>query len=104
MATKVNLTEQFMTLKGEPIIERDQEGNETAVTLKHVCVHALLAQSQETPQQKFENYRLASRIQDADEIELGADDITKLKQLIGKLFPPLYVGNAWLLLDPPAKE
>lgn len=104
MATKVDLNEKFVTLRGEPLIERSEDGSESNVTLKAVCVHALLAQSQDTPAQKFKNYRLANRIQDADEIELTAEEVTELKQMIGKLFPPLYVGNAWLLLDPPAKE
>ncbi len=104
MTIKIDLNTVFLTLEGEPLTLRDNGGDHVA-TLKSVCIEALLAASQQdTPLQKFENFRMATRFQDSDEIELSAEEVTKLKQRIGQVFPPLYVGNAWMLLDPPAKE
>jgi hypothetical protein len=36
-----------------------------------------------------------------DDVELTVTEVAKIKELIGASFPPVVVGPAWMILDPP---
>ncbi|MCK4788372.1 MAG: hypothetical protein KAV87_31825 [Desulfobacteraceae bacterium] len=122
---KVNMNYKFKTFEGETI-PRDtgktrkvmKGGKETKevltedTVLKRVCIDALLNPEIEispdgNPRpvevegpKKFERYGLASRIYDANGImELQSEEITLLKDLIGKGYGPIIVHPAWDALE-----
>jgi hypothetical protein len=52
--------------------------------------------------QKFARYLLAERIKNAKEATLTAEEITAIKRLVGEIYSPVVVGQAYPLLDPNA--
>lgn len=103
MATRINFTLKLHNLDGSELIDAMVRGDEVKpVTLRDACKVALVSVVQgDTPEQKFENYRLALRIENNDELDLTAEEITMLKKRVGIVLPPLHVGNVWMILDPP---
>lgn len=81
----------------------------TKTTLGDVSIQALLTPIQsEDPKDKLRKFTLAQKIEDADEdklqqkskLNLTVDEITLLKDAIGKNYPPLIMGQCWKILDP----
>jgi len=85
---------------------KDEENK--AVTLGTVCVNALLstAQSDTTPgQEKAARYKLAMKIHgEAGDVDVTAEDISRMKDLCGKIYGPLVVGRVWELLEQSPSE
>jgi len=119
----IKLNHVFKTFDGLAITEtirtgeKDENGNpkmkQVDMTLKRVCQNVLLIEKRDTtgrgkpvpPEEKFNRHNLALKIYSADdEIDLSIDDVKLLKDLIGELGTPLVIGQAWPILDPPAKE
>lgn len=74
------------------------------LTLRRVCVEALLAQHPgETADgtEKLKRFQLAQKIHGGDAVDLAAEEVVLVKRLIGVAYAPLASGQAWLMLDPP---
>ena len=123
---KVNMNYKFETFEGKAIsretgetrkVKKGDEEVEEAVTeptrLKHICISALMNPEIEMGpdlkpravqidgNQKFDRWHLASKIYNANGIvELDSkEEITPLKDLIGKGYGPIIVGQAWDALE-----
>lgn len=122
---KINMDYEFKTFDGESVprdsgktkkVKKGNEEIEEAVledtTLKHVCMDALLNPEVElgpdgkprpvdiSGQKKFDRWALATKINNANGvINLKSEEITLLKNLIGKGFGPIVVGPAWDVLE-----
>lgn len=87
--------------KGEEVITIiDQK--DKSLTLKKVCVDSLLLNTQDdtSGDEKAERYMLAMKIHEAKkEVDLESKDIVIIKELIGKNYGPLVVGQAHLMLE-----
>lgn len=96
---KINLTATVLRLDGKPFEEKKGE----AVTLADVCLRALEATYMDEPSitgaEKYARFELMCRINGADELDLTAEEISKLKTLIGKSFAVPVVGPAYDLLE-----
>lgn len=112
---KVKINKTLSALDGSPAILKNEDGKETVLTLKTICVNALQFQEKDVSgSEKMKRYRLATKIygtKDSEDIEmdLSAEDITMLKDLINKSYPsPIVVGQAWDILEqadePPKKK
>lgn len=53
-----------------------------------------------TGEEKFRRGQLALRVRGQKEVTLSAEDTVLVKRLVGKLFTPLIVAQAYALLDP----
>lgn len=96
---KINVTQVF---KGfEKDIMYLDEAEQKPRTLQFTIIEAVLTpKEKDTPQQKMDKYRIFQKIEKANkEIELTAEEITMIKQLIGESKPPLIVGQAWDMLE-----
>jgi len=119
----IKLNHVFKTFDGEALFEnvrtgkKDEKGNPVTerveLTMKRLCQNFLLIEKRDTTgrdkplssEEKFNRHNLALEIHNADdEIDLSVDDVKLLKDLVGELGTPLVVGQAWPILDPPAKE
>lgn len=72
------------------------------LTLKKVCVGALLAASpRENPEgsEKYRRWELGHRLSPVNSLELTAEEISTLKKLIGEAWTTAVVGPAWLALE-----
>ena len=102
---KINFNEPFVDLSNEPIIEKTQIGKETkdvTIILKAICTTALLALQEKenlSGEEKVKRYELAKRIFAGGEINLKTEQIVLLKDLIGKSFTPIIVGQAFRMLE-----
>lgn len=117
---KIDFNYQFKTLDGEVIRERpdeeivDKDGKKTTkkfppFTLRKVCENVLLAPNTDEAgepkeingEEKAKRYDLAKRLYAGiGLVDLRAEEIALLKELIGKMYPTLTSGQAWEILDP----
>jgi hypothetical protein len=106
---KIDLTKELVHIDGKKILDAPSEegGPQIPMTLKTAMVNALAAVDQNaTGSEKLSRYNLAMKIQDSEEsIDLQVEDISTIKNLVGKIFgSPILVGQVWNLLDPPAPK
>ena len=92
---KINFNQPIKNIQGEEIKD---------LTLKTVSVEALLATFSDeqslSGEEKAKRYVLATRIYaNSEELDLTVEEISKIKQLIGKGYGPLVVGQAWEILE-----
>lgn len=81
-----------------------KDGKGVDYTLSKVCVEALLSQGDPQAKiggpEKMKRYSLAQKIHNGkNPIRVDAEDITLLKKLIGEIFLPLAVGQAYEMLE-----
>lgn len=93
-------------MDGQPMPDSVKEDAKN-FTLKTACVNALYAQFEDekglSGEEKIKRYNLAEKIyaaKDKEEVDLKAEEITLLKNLIGKAYGALIVGRTYELLDP----
>lgn len=95
---KIKVTEAIVDLSGKAIGD---------LTLRSVCNEVLLGQIPGDESlggaKKAEMFALAMRIHDEDEPDLKAEEISLLKDRIGRGYSALVTGRAYELLDPPSK-
>ncbi len=97
----IDFTIKILDLQGKEV----QGENETALTLKEVCVNALqLIFTDEKAISGLEKLKrgiLAEKIFLSEKpLELNAVEITTIKDLVAKAYGPLVVLRAWKVLDP----
>lgn len=84
---------------GQKILDGDQQ----PLTLGVAAVTALVASYPDEPnltgEGKFKRWLLAERLANGGVIEVSAEEVTLIKQLIGRGYPPLVVGPAYLALE-----
>ena len=95
---------EIIVKDGKPVMKKSPP-----FTLRTACINVLIMQ-QKSPQarekelsaeDKIKRYELAKKIyKSSGLIDLQSEEITLLKELIGKLYPPLTVGQAFEILDP----
>jgi len=96
---KIDFTKQLKDLDGKTIVEKDG-----AITLKSICINSLMANYQDeknlSGEEKFKRYELAMKIsENGKDVDLKAEDISLIKQLVGKAFTPLVVGQTYKMLE-----
>ena len=75
------------------------------LTLRSACCEALLvghrADTDLPAEEKVGRWRLATRIARKDEVDLTAEEVALVKDLIARRYSAAVVGPAWEMLDPP---
>ncbi len=108
---KVPVTAVLLDIEGIPLRDaavKDALGGtiraERDFTLRKACTEALqangLAGDTLDGEERYRRYQLAIKIMSEDEPELSAEEITKLKRVIGLAFGAIVVGRAYEILDP----
>jgi hypothetical protein len=96
---RVDLSAVIRGLKGEAI----RDGKDDLV-LGTVCCGALLTPFPDengiSIDEKVRRFKLSVRICNGGTQDLSSEDVTLLKQLVGKAYPPLTVGRVFEILDP----
>lgn len=95
---KIDFDVKFQTLDGKAITMNEKEA-----TLKDVTIEALMGLLEEekgiSGEEKFKRYELAMKIKGGGIVDISVDDVSLIKRLIGKMFTPLVVGQAWEMLE-----
>jgi hypothetical protein len=92
-----------LTGPNQEIIPSSPEPGAPPMTLKDVCMSAVLTQMQgdaETKGQGYRLYTLAHKINAGGQVHVAAMDVVLIKDRIERIFPPWIIGCAWDLLDP----
>ena len=95
----IKMNQELKDLDGNTI-PGPKEGKK--LTLLDVCRTGLLSYDEKMAgEKKYENFKLAKKLEDAPAagVELTAEEITNIKQLVGKGQFPLIVGIVWDLLE-----
>jgi len=71
-----------------------------AITFKTVCVACLVQAQDAASEDKYACFKLAVKIETAKEaVELAAEEVARLKRLIGATMPVVIVGRMFEALD-----
>lgn len=93
---KINFSTVLTKLGGGPL----QDDDDKDLTLASAAKQALLVlDDKQTGEQKYENYCLATKVVGGGEVTLKSEEISKIKEYIGKYMYPIVVGQAWDLLE-----
>jgi hypothetical protein len=95
---KIKINETLKGIDGVEILKGDK-GH--ALTLKDICVNSVLTPIQEDDdRKKFEKYEIFKKVRDAkDFVELTVEEIALTKKAIGKIQPPLIMGQCYEMLE-----
>jgi len=123
---KVKINSILKNVKGQPLNGKkeccviDKDGNfiktqtgdyfiktievpEEKLTLKDICLNVLMSLDKDEKtdgEEKYKRFKLGMLIGDSKEyVELDAEEITKIKKLIGNLYSPLILGQCYDILE-----
>lgn len=92
----INTDVKILQITGEPV--KDDKGN--SATVKSVILDALSTPIQnEMGDVKFRKYGISKKIFDNEPVDLSAEEISLIKELIGKFYAPQVVGFIWNYLE-----
>lgn len=118
---KIDFNYQFVELDGTIIPERppemvkDDDGKMVEkkfppFTLRMACINVLVMREQQQPgkpvkeltgEEKLKRYQFAQRIYNSKGLlDISPEEQVLLKQLTGRIYPAITVGQAWQILDP----
>ena len=100
----INFDTEILDLANAPIINGDKH-----LDLATIATNALLtpqaAADQNVPtEEKVRRFRLAQKVTNGGTLDMSLEDLVLLKEIIGKAYPPLVVGRAFEILDPPPSK
>lgn len=105
---RLDVTRQLTNLDGTPLVQPGTRCptcghviDPEPVTLRGVATTSLLAatRDQVPGEEKARRWTLAMRIQQEDAPDLKVEELALIKEMVGKVQPPLTVGQVWQLLD-----
>jgi len=102
---KIDFSKVLKTLDGKPIKTPENKN----LTLRDAVTNALLSVHEDekslSGKDKALRYHLSMRVYGAKSpFLLKSEECTLIKELIGKAYLPLIVGQAWEIIDPAEKE
>lgn len=103
----VDFKRQILDLDNNPIPSQENKNGSATLILSVIAINALLSRFSDekdiTGQSMVDRFELALRIKNADVpgVEVQAEEISLIKNLIAKGHGPLVCGRAWKLLETP---
>lgn len=94
---KVKVNNQLKDVEGKPL--QGEKGK--PLTMRDVCINSLLTPVQgDDEKAKWEKYEIFKSMRDSkEEVDLKIEQITILKKAVGKVQPPLLMGQIWDMLE-----
>jgi len=95
---KIKLNQELKGVDGVETLKGDKG---RALTFKDICINAILTPDQgEDEKKKWDRYEVFKKVREAGEIiDLKVEEVTLIKKSIGKLNPPLVMGQCWEILE-----
>jgi len=97
---KINVFVKVVDVDGADIIAPGAKG---PMTLQDVIFNSILVPSQDDDdKKKYEKYEIFKKVKNANKdglVDLDIEDIATIKKSIGKVQPPLVLGQAYDLLE-----
>ncbi len=98
----INVAQAFVDFNTDEAITRPTgNGDEREPYLfKHVLINALMAADEGIDgEEKLNRYDLAMRVKKDDAVEINEAEVKSLKEIIGKTYPTIIVGQLFPALD-----
>lgn len=100
---KINVNQVYKSLEGE-VVKQEVDGKAIEMTLKISAITALLTpigNEEISGEEKATRFLLAERLthDEAGVVDLKSEEVALLKKLIGVLYSPLIVGQAFRFLE-----
>ena len=94
---KIAINQPIIGINGKEIINPDN----SKMTLKDVCVQSILTPAEgDDEKKKFEKWEIYKKLRDAQTgVELKIEEVGLIKKCIGKLQPPLVMGQCFEMLE-----
>ena len=96
---RINLNYELRNLDGVVLLDQDKK----SLTLRAIFIQALLDPEQSrslSGEEKLERHDFAVEIKSTkSHYDFNDNNVKKLKDLVGKIFTPLIVGQVWPILD-----
>jgi len=73
--------------------------NDKPVHASQIIANALLAPDNASGQEKAERYALSLEIYKGGDVDITVDNLAKIKELVGKAYAPLIVGQIYSIID-----
>lgn len=97
---RIDFSRVLVDFEGKPIKESNAEDSKN-VDLRRICINALMVNDDRDKiegTEKLKRYQLAQKILNGTN-DVSAEEISKLKELIGKYFGTIIVGQAFEILE-----
>lgn len=96
---KIHVERTLKTIDGEDLKREDG----AILSVREVMLNSLLSPFPDernlSGEDKVKRYSIAMRIHKESEPDLNVEELTLIKQLVGKLYFPLIVGQMWEILE-----
>ena len=100
---EIDFGQNMKSLDKKTVLEEGPEGKKEPMTLRYVSIMSLMYIDQQHKiggPEKMKRYSLALKIQDTkDPVKVDAANIVLLKEVIGDIYGPLVVGQAYKMLE-----
>ncbi len=96
---KITFDKVLLTLDGQQMQDKDSN---KPLTLRQICVDALLVVDKGeslSSEEKIQRYNLALNIYQGTKDSLSPEDVVLLRELIGKYYTTMVVGQVFPMLD-----
>jgi hypothetical protein len=102
---KYNVDSPLVGFNGNAIVQSEQDPSPITLkdTLMMACVNANL-QKHSTGEEKLKIYRLLQALNAGGQVELNAEQVTLLKNLVGDAYGPAVVGSVYDALEQTAEQ
>lgn len=105
-AWAIDFTTPLHAIGGGPF--KDEKGQVQELILGQIAENALMAsdQADRDGNEKMKSFLLALKLHEkgtgsfAKDANLSAEELSRIKDKIGKFYPPAVVGAAWSVIDP----
>lgn len=95
---KIKINQKLMGADETPL----QSEKGIVITFKDIAIHSILSPIQgDDEKKKWDKYEIYCKLKDAKggEVELKTEEIIILKSAIGKIQPPLIMGQCWSMIE-----
>lgn len=94
---KLKINQSLKDIEGKPL--KGEKG--VVLTMREICINSLLTPIQgDDEKAKWEKYEIFKKFRDAkDELELKTEEVVIIKKAVGKIQPPLLMGQVWDMIE-----
>lgn len=94
---KFDFTSPINNLDGNPTTD---EKNQVFTFVKAIGLACINPLESDTSDQKYQDFCIGVKIvNNPQKVELSTEEISRIKEKVGKVFGPLIVGRVWDLLE-----
>lgn len=94
---KINVDQTLIAYNGTQMSKSPQDS--TPAMLRDVLANACLQSQESGGEAKYRTYQLLMRIDRGGEVEFTAEEVAKLKSLVGQAYGVAVVGPVWDALE-----